>query len=80
MSAVIADWNALDEADFVARCRELFEHSPWVVERAAKLPGPYVVGTGTRRESTWTVSVIGRMSSRRWSAASSGGRVIGSPR
>ncbi len=36
MSAVIADWNALDEADFVARYRELFEHSPWVVERAAR--------------------------------------------
>ena len=36
MSAVTADWNALDEADFIARYRELFEHSPWVVERAAK--------------------------------------------
>lgn len=37
MNAVTADWNALSEVDFVARCRELFEHSPWVVERAAKL-------------------------------------------
>ena len=27
--------NALSEVDFVARYRELFEHSPWVVERAA---------------------------------------------
>ena len=36
MSAVIADWNALSDVDFVARYRELFEHSPWVVERAAK--------------------------------------------
>ncbi|MFT4199008.1 MAG: 2-oxo-4-hydroxy-4-carboxy-5-ureidoimidazoline decarboxylase [Pseudoxanthomonas sp.] len=32
-----ADFNALDEAAFVARYRELFEHSPWVVERAARL-------------------------------------------
>jgi 2-oxo-4-hydroxy-4-carboxy-5-ureidoimidazoline decarboxylase len=30
-----ADWNALPAADFVARLRTLFEHSPWVVERAA---------------------------------------------
>ena len=37
MSAVVADWNALSEADFVARYGELFEHSPWVVELAAKL-------------------------------------------
>ena len=29
--------NALDHAGFVARFGELFEHSPWVVERAAAL-------------------------------------------
>ncbi|WP_369936760.1 2-oxo-4-hydroxy-4-carboxy-5-ureidoimidazoline decarboxylase [Xanthomonas tesorieronis] len=29
------DWNALPEAEFVARLHALFEHSPWVVERAA---------------------------------------------
>ena len=34
MSSALADWNALSDADFVARYRELFEHSPWVVERA----------------------------------------------
>ncbi len=33
MNAV--DWNALPEAAFVARLHALFEHSPWVVERAA---------------------------------------------
>jgi 2-oxo-4-hydroxy-4-carboxy-5-ureidoimidazoline decarboxylase len=32
MNAV--DWNALPEAAFVARLHALFEHSPWVVERA----------------------------------------------
>lgn len=36
MSTAIADWNTLSDADFVARYRTLFEHSPWVVERAAK--------------------------------------------
>lgn len=30
-----ADWNALPAAEFVARLHALFEHSPWVVERAA---------------------------------------------
>ena len=35
MSAQVPHWNALDDAGFVARYRELFEHSPWVVERAA---------------------------------------------
>ncbi|QNH15861.1 OHCU decarboxylase [Xanthomonas sp. SS] len=30
-----ADWNALPSAEFVARLHALFEHSPWVVERAA---------------------------------------------
>ena len=29
------DWNALPEAEFVARLHALFEHSPWVVARAA---------------------------------------------
>ncbi|WP_371184701.1 2-oxo-4-hydroxy-4-carboxy-5-ureidoimidazoline decarboxylase [Xanthomonas sacchari] len=29
------DWNALPEAEFVARLQALFEHSPWVVQRAA---------------------------------------------
>jgi 2-oxo-4-hydroxy-4-carboxy-5-ureidoimidazoline decarboxylase len=29
--------NALDQAAFVARFASLFEHSPWVVERAAAL-------------------------------------------
>lgn len=29
------DWNALPEAEFVARLHALFEHSPWVVQRAA---------------------------------------------
>lgn len=29
--------NALSPADFVARYGDLFEHSPWVVERAAAL-------------------------------------------
>jgi len=33
MNAV--DWNALSSAAFVARLHALFEHSPWVVERAA---------------------------------------------
>jgi 2-oxo-4-hydroxy-4-carboxy-5-ureidoimidazoline decarboxylase len=28
------DWNALPAAEFVARLHTLFEHSPWVVERA----------------------------------------------
>ena len=32
----VIDANALDTAAFVARYRELFEHSPWVVERAAR--------------------------------------------
>lgn len=36
MNAAVADWNALGDADFAARYRALFEHSPWVVERAAK--------------------------------------------
>ncbi len=36
MSAVLADHNSLDDADFIARYRELFEHSPWVIERAAR--------------------------------------------
>ena len=31
----VIDANALDTAAFVARYRALFEHSPWVVERAA---------------------------------------------
>lgn len=31
----VADWNALPEPAFVARLHALFEHSPWVVERAA---------------------------------------------
>lgn len=35
MNAVAADWNALSDAAFVARYGGLFEHSPWVVERAA---------------------------------------------
>jgi len=30
-----ADWNALSSAEFVARLHALFEHSPWVAERAA---------------------------------------------
>ncbi|APP76169.1 OHCU decarboxylase [Xanthomonas vesicatoria ATCC 35937] len=34
MSAI--DDNMLDDAAFVARYREVFEHSPWVVERAAR--------------------------------------------
>ena len=33
----LAEANALSEADFVARFGELFEHSPWVVERAAQM-------------------------------------------
>jgi len=33
----LAEVNALDEAAFVARFGALFEHSPWVVERAAAL-------------------------------------------
>lgn len=33
----LADINALDTAAFVARFGALFEHSPWVVERAAAL-------------------------------------------
>jgi 2-oxo-4-hydroxy-4-carboxy-5-ureidoimidazoline decarboxylase len=33
----LADINRLDTADFVARFGALFEHSPWVVERAAAL-------------------------------------------
>lgn len=32
----VADDPVLDDAAFVARYRELFEHSPWVVERAAR--------------------------------------------
>ena len=31
------DFNALSDADFIARYGALFEHSPWVVERAARL-------------------------------------------
>lgn len=31
----VLDHNALSAADFVARYGELFEHSPWLVERAA---------------------------------------------
>jgi len=34
---ILEEVNALDEAAFVARYSALFEHSPWVVERAAKL-------------------------------------------
>jgi len=33
----LAEVNALDKAAFVARFGALFEHSPWVVERAAAL-------------------------------------------
>ena len=33
----LAEINALDAAAFVARFGSLFEHSPWVVERAAAL-------------------------------------------
>ena len=33
----LAEGNALSTADFVARFGALFEHSPWVVERAAAL-------------------------------------------
>jgi len=33
----LAETNALSEPAFVARYGALFEHSPWVVERAAKL-------------------------------------------
>ncbi len=33
---IVADANLLDDDAFVARYRELFEHSPWVVERAAR--------------------------------------------
>jgi len=33
----LAEVNALDTAAFVARYGSLFEHSPWVVERAATL-------------------------------------------
>ena len=33
----LAEVNALDEVAFVARFGALFEHSPWVVERAAAL-------------------------------------------
>jgi len=33
----LAEVNALDKAAFVARFGALFEHSPWVVERAATL-------------------------------------------
>ncbi|KHL55826.1 2-oxo-4-hydroxy-4-carboxy-5-ureidoimidazoline decarboxylase [Xanthomonas cannabis] len=32
----VVDDGVLDDAAFVARYRELFEHSPWVVERAAR--------------------------------------------
>ncbi|MFO3705348.1 2-oxo-4-hydroxy-4-carboxy-5-ureidoimidazoline decarboxylase [Xanthomonas codiaei] len=32
----VSDDPVLDDAAFVARYRELFEHSPWVVERAAR--------------------------------------------
>ncbi|WP_039814071.1 2-oxo-4-hydroxy-4-carboxy-5-ureidoimidazoline decarboxylase [Xanthomonas arboricola] len=32
----VIDASVLDDAAFVARYRELFEHSPWVVERAAR--------------------------------------------
>lgn len=37
MNARVRDHNDLSDAEFVARYRELFEHSPWVVERAAAL-------------------------------------------
>ncbi|MEE7561498.1 OHCU decarboxylase, partial [Xanthomonas sp. Kuri4-2] len=33
---IVADDTLLDDAAFVARYRTLFEHSPWVVERAAR--------------------------------------------
>ena len=33
----LAEVNALSNAEFVARFTSLFEHSPWVVERAAEL-------------------------------------------
>ena len=33
----LAAINALSVADFIARYASLFEHSPWVVERAAAL-------------------------------------------
>jgi 2-oxo-4-hydroxy-4-carboxy-5-ureidoimidazoline decarboxylase len=36
-AARVSEVNALDEAAFVARFGALFEHSPWVVERAAGL-------------------------------------------
>ena len=32
----MADYNAISEAAFIARYGALFEHSPWVVERAAR--------------------------------------------
>lgn len=32
----VVDDRALDDAAFVARYRDLFEHSPWVVERAVR--------------------------------------------
>ncbi|WP_311239140.1 MULTISPECIES: 2-oxo-4-hydroxy-4-carboxy-5-ureidoimidazoline decarboxylase [unclassified Xanthomonas] len=32
----VTDDRVLDDAAFVARYREVFEHSPWVVERAAR--------------------------------------------
>ncbi|MCL1527796.1 2-oxo-4-hydroxy-4-carboxy-5-ureidoimidazoline decarboxylase [Xanthomonas nasturtii] len=32
----VGDDRMLDDAAFVARYRELFEHSPWVVERAVR--------------------------------------------
>jgi 2-oxo-4-hydroxy-4-carboxy-5-ureidoimidazoline decarboxylase len=35
--SAIADANALTETTFVARYGALFEHSPWVVERAAQM-------------------------------------------
>lgn len=41
--------NALDKAAFVARFGALFEHSPWVVERAAELRPFEDVHTGLMR-------------------------------
>lgn len=35
MNALLQNFNALDDDAFIARYRTLFEHSPWVVERAA---------------------------------------------
>jgi 2-oxo-4-hydroxy-4-carboxy-5-ureidoimidazoline decarboxylase len=35
MTTLVLDFNDIDDDAFVARYRTLFEHSPWVVERAA---------------------------------------------